>query len=69
MGFDNEWLFPMGPRQHLKRFSPQAGIDAGVKLETARSADHHLRYRDTGVVEAACACVWFGVGAVRVCVY
>ena len=40
MGGDNEWLFPMGPRQRLKRFSPQAGI----KPETARSADHHLSY-------------------------
>ena len=30
MGGDNEWLFPMGLRQRLKRFSPQAGIDAGI---------------------------------------
>ena len=44
IGGDNEWLFPMGPRQRLKRFSQQAGIDAGNKPETARSADHRLSY-------------------------
>ena len=31
MGGDNEWLFPMGPRQRLKRLLPQAVIDAGIK--------------------------------------
>ena len=39
---NNEWQFPMGPRQRLERFSPQGGIDAGIKPETARSAGHHL---------------------------
>ena len=33
-----------GTRQHLKRPSPQAGIDTEIKPETARLADHHLSY-------------------------
>ena len=39
-----------GTRQRLKRFSPQAGIDAGIKPETARLADHHLSYRGTRIL-------------------
>ena len=33
-----------GTRQRLKRFSPQSGIDAEIKPETATLADHHLSY-------------------------
>ena len=54
-----------GIRQRLKRFSPQAGIDAGIKPETARLADHHLSY--WGSRRCLCVSVVWGWGGGVVC--